>query len=70
MVLKWSDVYIENIRMVSLIAGFKMEGLVEWRGLKLQGPLYYHFGTELLTFETVYIIIWDGLLFKLISSPA
>ncbi len=27
------DIYIENIRMVSLIAGFKMEGIVKWRGL-------------------------------------
>ncbi len=26
--------------MVSLIAGLKMEGVVKWRGLKLEGPLY------------------------------
>ncbi len=36
-VLIWRDTYIGNIRMVSLslIAG------VKWRGLKLQGPVYY-----------------------------
>ena len=27
--------------MVSLIAGLKMEGIVKWRGLKSQGPLYW-----------------------------
>ena len=26
--------------MVSLIAGLKVEGIVKWRGLKLQAPLY------------------------------
>ena len=46
MVLKWRDIYIENIRMVPLTAGLKMEGTVKWRGLKpckhvkSQGPLY------------------------------
>ena len=45
MVLKWRDIYIENIRMVPPTAGLKMEGTVKWRGLnlkhvKLQGPLY------------------------------
>ncbi len=39
-VLKWRDVYTENIRMVLLIAGLKMEGIVKWRGLKSRGPLY------------------------------
>ncbi len=39
-VLKWRDIYIENIRMVPLIAGLKMEGIVKWKGLKSQGPLY------------------------------
>ena len=39
-VLKWRDIYIENIRKVSLIASLKMEETVKWRGLKLQGPLY------------------------------
>ncbi len=33
-VLKWSDIYTENIRLVSLIAGLKMKGNVKWRGLK------------------------------------
>ncbi len=42
-VLKWKDIYIENIRMVSLIAGLKMEGIVKWRGLKSQGPLVHVF---------------------------
>ncbi len=32
--LKRRDIYTENIRMVSLIAGPKMEGIVKWRGLK------------------------------------
>ncbi len=43
-VLKWRDICTENIRLVSLImliAGLKMEGIVKWRGLKLQGPLDY-----------------------------
>ncbi len=40
-VLKWRDIYIENIRIVLLIAGLKMEGTVKWRGLKLQGLMYY-----------------------------
>ncbi len=39
-VLKWRDIYIESIRIVFLIAGLKMEGIVTWRGLKSQGPLY------------------------------
>ncbi len=38
-VLKWKDIYIENIRMLSLIDGFKNEGIVKWRSLKSQGPL-------------------------------
>ncbi len=38
-VLKWRYIYIENIRMVSLIDGLKMEGIVKWRGLISQGPL-------------------------------
>ncbi len=29
----------ENIRIMLLIAGLKMEGIVKWRGLKSQGPL-------------------------------
>ncbi len=37
------DIYIENISIVSLIAGLKMEGTVKWRGLKSQGPLYVLF---------------------------
>ena len=32
MVLKWRDIYIENIRMATLIASLKMEGIVKWRG--------------------------------------
>ncbi len=39
-VLKWRDIYIENIRMVSLTAGLKIEGIVKWRGLESQVPLY------------------------------
>ncbi len=38
-VLNWRDICIENIRIVSLIAGLKIEGIVKWRGLKSQGPL-------------------------------
>ncbi len=34
MVLKWKDIYVEIIRIVSLIAGLTMEGTVKWRGLK------------------------------------
>ncbi len=36
-ILKWMDIYTENIRMVLLIAGLQMEGIVKWRGLKSQG---------------------------------
>ncbi len=39
-VLKWRDIYTENIRMVILTAGLKMEGIVKWRDLKSEGPLY------------------------------
>ncbi len=39
-VLKWRDVYIENIRVVSLTASPKIEGIVKWRGVKSQGPWY------------------------------
>ena len=38
MVLKWRDIYTENMRMVLLIAGCKMEGIIKWRGPKSQGP--------------------------------
>ena len=33
-------IYTENITIVTLIAGLIMEGIVKWRGLKSQGPLY------------------------------
>ncbi len=39
-ILKWRDINTENIRVVSLISGLKIEGIVKQRGLKLQGPLY------------------------------
>ena len=39
MVLKWRDIYVENIRVVSVMAGLKMQGIVKLRGLKLQGPI-------------------------------
>ena len=29
-VLKWRDIYIDNIRIVLLIAALKMEGIVKW----------------------------------------
>ncbi len=38
--LKWRDINIENIRVVSLAACLKMEEIVTWRGLKSQGPLF------------------------------
>ncbi len=39
---KWRNIYTytENIRIVSLMAGLVMEGIVKWRGLKSQDPLY------------------------------
>ncbi len=40
-VLKWKDIYIENIRVLSLMVGLKIEGAVKWTGLKSQGPLYH-----------------------------
>ncbi len=39
MVLTWKDIYIENIRIVLLIAGLKMEEIVKWRGITSQGPV-------------------------------
>ncbi len=38
-VLKRRDIYIENVTIVSLMAGLKMEGIVKWRALNSQGPL-------------------------------
>ncbi len=32
-VLKWRDIYVENIRVVSLMAGLKMEGITLNRGV-------------------------------------
>ncbi len=40
---------MENIRMMSLIAGLKIEGIVKWRGLKSQGPLYCIYMAALLS---------------------
>ncbi len=40
MVLKWRDINTENIRVVSLVSGLKIEGIVKGKDLKLQGPLY------------------------------
>ncbi len=39
-VLKWKDNYNENIRLVSLMASLKMEGIIKWSCFKLQEPLY------------------------------
>ncbi len=39
-VLKWKDIYIEIIRVASLVVGLNIQGIVKWRGLKLQEPLY------------------------------
>ena len=33
-VLKWRDIYIKNIRAMSLMFSFKMEGIIKLRGLK------------------------------------
>ncbi len=29
-ILKWRDIYIENIRVVLLMANHKIEGIVKW----------------------------------------
>ncbi len=34
------DIYTENIRVVSQMAGLQMEGIFKWRGLKSQEELY------------------------------
>ncbi len=31
--LNVGDIYVENISVVSLMAGLKIEGIVKWRGL-------------------------------------
>ncbi len=36
-----TSIVIENITVVSLMAGLKMKGIVKRRGLRLQGPLYW-----------------------------
>ena len=38
-VLKWMDVYIKILRVRSLMATLKMEGVVKWKGLPGKGPL-------------------------------
>ncbi len=40
--------------MVLLIAGLKMEGIVKWRGLKSQGPLYTLYHKKLVKFGYMY----------------
>ncbi len=40
MVFKWRDICVKNITMMSLMAGLVMQGILIWRGLKLQGPPY------------------------------
>ena len=55
-VLKWRDIYIENIRIVLLIAGLKMEVIVKWRGLKSQGPLYVYYIFFLLGLNTSFTL--------------
>ncbi len=42
-VLKCRGIYIEIIRVVLLMAGVKTEGIVKWKSLKSQGPLYIHY---------------------------
>ena len=39
-VLKLKAIYIESVRVGSLVDGLKIEGFVKWRGLKSQWPLY------------------------------
>ena len=34
---KWKDIYTENIRHVLLMAGLKIEGIVNWRGSFIAG---------------------------------
>ncbi len=35
--LKWKDIYTENVTDVLLMAGLKMEGIVNWRGSFIAG---------------------------------
>ncbi len=39
-VLKWREIYIENIRVLSLVAGHKIDRILEWWDHKWQGSLY------------------------------
>ena len=39
-VLKQRNFYVENIKVVSLMAGLIMQGILKWKGLKSQRPLY------------------------------
>ncbi len=41
--------------MVSLVACLEKEGIVKWKGLKSQGPLYIHV-TKLAIFRNKYYI--------------
>ena len=60
-VLKWREICTENIRVVSLIAGLKIEGIVTWRGLKSQGPLYTSPAGGLNLEVPLYKYLWHGL---------
>ncbi len=58
-VLKWRDINNEkNIRMVSLISGLKIEGIVQRRGLILQGPLYRQIAPNRAVVPAVQIARW------------
>ncbi len=58
--------YIENIRIVSLIDDLKMEGIVKWRGLKSQGPLYlYSYSKYNFNIYNTSNIISVGIFYKL-----
>ncbi len=52
-VLKQRDVYTENIQVVSLIHGLKMQGIVKYRGFKMQGPLYTSMHLGLLLYPQI-----------------
>ncbi len=56
MVLKWRDIYIKNIRVVSVMASLKMEGTVIEGHVKLQRPLFVYFKSNRNYQYWVYVI--------------
>ena len=57
--LKWRDIYIENSRVALLMASFKMQGIVKWKGLKSCHYMYiYHVYMYMPLHVIIYTYTW------------